>query len=180
MGGISSSRWAWEYTSKSTVESKCAVSVHYLNKQGCLFEGSHGSLSWSCGDAPLGSVGYNVKANGIQFSYRSRRSDYADWENIELFIQFDYTACHYGNQRTWLLCPQCQQRVAVMYCEDGNFQCRKCSQLNYRTQHENRAERQSTKAQRIRRKLGGDVSMANPFPDKPKGMHWPNLSTVRG
>jgi len=89
------------YACRSTVESKNAVSIHYLKKQGCLHEGNNGTLSWSRDGVPTGAIGYRVKDNGIEFSYRSRVSDYDEWENVELFIQFDYTACNYGNQRTW-------------------------------------------------------------------------------
>jgi DNA-binding ferritin-like protein len=28
------------------------------------------------------------------------------------------------------------------------------------------------RAQRIRRRLGGSANMMEPFPEKPKGMHW--------
>jgi hypothetical protein len=172
MGCMGSGSWSRHYASKGTVESRNSVSVHYLKKQGCLHEGNNGTLSWSRGDEPCGSIGYHVKANGIQFSYRSRASELAEWENVELFIQFDCTACNYGKQRTWLLCLQCDKRVAIVYSEGKYFHCRKCCQLNYRTQHENYFDRQQTKAENIRRKLGGDISMRSHFPDKPKGMHW--------
>jgi hypothetical protein len=171
MGGIGSGIWS-RYACKSTVESKNAVSIHYLKKQGCLHEGNNGTLSWSRDGVPTGAIGYRVKDKGIQFSYRSRTSDYDEWENVELFIQFDYTACNYGNQRTWLLCPHCHKRVAVVYCGGKYFHCRKCSQLNFRSQHENYLERQQIKAENIRKKLGGSASLVSYFPDKPKGMHW--------
>jgi hypothetical protein len=32
--------------------------------------------------------------------------------------------------------------------------------------------RGATQAQKIRIKLGGSGSLAEPFPEKPKGMHW--------
>jgi hypothetical protein len=171
MGGMGSGSWS-RCASKSTVESTCAVSIHYLSKQGYLHEGINGSLAWSRNGEPCGSIGYHVKANGIQFSYCSRTSDHEEWENVVLFIQFDYTACNYGNQRTWFICPHCHKRVAVVYCEGNYFHCRKCSQLNYRSQHENHFDRQLSKAQNIRLKLGGSASLVSPFPDKPKGMHW--------
>ena len=130
MGGIFSGSWT-RNDCKSTVEERNSVSVKYLKEQGCLREGISGTLSWSRYGEPCGSIGYRVKASGIQFNYRSRTSDYAEWENVELFIQFDYTACNYGNQRTWLLCPHCHKRVAAVYSEGKYFLCRKCSQLNY-------------------------------------------------
>ena len=52
MGGIGSGSWSWHYIRKSTVESKNAVSIHYLKKQGCLHEGNNGTLSWSRNGEP--------------------------------------------------------------------------------------------------------------------------------
>ncbi len=171
MGGVFSGRWTRD-TCKSTVESRCSISVQYLKKQVGLNEGNNGTLSWSRNDEPCGSINYLVKANGIQFNYHSRSSEQDEGENVELFIQFDYTACHYGNQRTWLLCPHCHKRVAIIYSEGKYFLCRKCSQLNYQSQHLQCHERRQAMAQRIRKKLGGHFSSYSPFPAKPKGMHW--------
>jgi hypothetical protein len=105
-------------------------------------------------------------------SHHSRSSEQDEGEDVDLFIQFDYTDCHYGNQRTWLLCPHCHKRVAILYSEGKYFICRQCSNLNYQSQHLQCYERQQAMAQRIRQKLGGHFSSYSPFPTKPKGMHW--------
>ena len=171
MGRIFSGSWTRDVC-RSTVESRNSISVQYLKKQGCLSEGNNGTLSWSRNDEPCGSIGYRVKVNGIQFNYRRRTSGHSEWKNIELFIQFDYTACNYGNQRTWLLCPHYHKRVGVVYSEGKYFLCRKCSELNYQSQQLNHYERQQAKAQHIRKKLGSLFSSYSHFPDKPIGMHW--------
>ena len=44
--------------------------------------------------------------------------------------------------------------------------------MAYRSQRERAYERTLTKTQDIRIKLGGNPSLATPFPDKPKGMWW--------
>ena len=54
----------------------------------------------------------------------------------------------------------------------ARFRCRKCWNLAYQTQHEDAWSRAITKAQRFRRRLGASESLDEPFPDKPKRMHW--------
>ena len=44
--------------------------------------------------------------------------------------------------------------------------------LAYESQRDERATRLISKAQKIRRHLGGSASLLEPFPPKPKGMHW--------
>ena len=85
MGGIFSGSWT-RNDCKSTVEERNSVSVKYLKEQGCLREGISGTLSWSRYGEPCGSIGYRVKASGIQFNYRSRTSDHGEWENVELLF----------------------------------------------------------------------------------------------
>lgn len=179
MGGMGSGSWTRYQSSKGIAESRCAIKIQQLKKQNCLREGYSSIYSWSRNGEPSGSVGYSVKANGIQLNYRNRGSGQTEWENVELFIRFDYTDCNYGNQRTWLLCPHCHKRVAIVYSAGKYFVCRKCAQLNYRSQHENYFDRQLTKGQNIRQRLGGSRSICSPFPNKPKGMHWQTYWQLR-
>jgi hypothetical protein len=57
-----------------------------------------------------------------------------------------------------------------MECE--YFRCRHCYDLVYESQRENGPTRLISKAQKIRQRLGGSASLMEPFPPKPKGMHW--------
>lgn len=52
------------------------------------------------------------------------------------------------------------------------FACRKCHDLRYRTQRENRTDRALRVCFDIRERLGGSRSLAEEFPEKPNGMHW--------
>ena len=42
-----------------------------------------------------------------------------------------------------------------------------------------RASRLVRKAQKIRRRLGGEPGLIHPFPAKPKGMHWHTYQRLR-
>ena len=49
--------------------------------------------------------------------------------------------------------------------------CRLCRRLAYDSQHDSGFRRLVRGGRAIRVKLGGSPSLADPFPDKPQGMH---------
>ena len=171
MGGTGSGGWM-RYGSKTTVDSQHAVDIRYLKKQDLLRAGNNGSLTWSCRGEQTGKINYHVKEYGIKLLYNMRESSVDEWKPVEQFVHFDYTPCNYGGKRTWLLCPHCNRRVTCIYGKGKYFLCRHCYGLNHQTQHEGYYDRQLSKAQSIRKKLGGSASLDSPFPEKPKGMHW--------
>jgi hypothetical protein len=52
------------------------------------------------------------------------------------------------------------------------FACRHCYRLAYASQQECWRQRGLGLAQKLRVRLGGDVSIDSELPDKPKHMHW--------
>lgn len=171
MGGLGSGSWM-RVGSKSTVDSQHTINVRYLKEQGLLEAGRNGSLTWSCQGEKTAAIDYQVKENGILLIYNHLNNTTKEWEAIRQFVFFDYTACHYGGQRTWLLCTECNRRVTAIHVTGKYFLCRHCSGLNYQSQHLDYFDRQLSKAQGIRTKLGGSANLAIPFPERPKGMHW--------
>ena len=95
-------------------------------------------------------------------------------------VELVSTRPHYGGLRWWFLCPlivaghACQRRVRKLYLPPGGnyFGCRHCGELNYTSQREADRDRALSKAQAIRKRLGGSPAMYEPFPDKPKRMRW--------
>lgn len=104
--------------------------------------------------------------------YRRQRCD-EDWQDKEYPVLLDRTQCNYGGERTWFLCPAngCSRRVAILY-SGSIFACRHCHNLAYDSQRESPYDRALSRAQDIRMRLGGSGSLADDFPEKPKGMHW--------
>jgi hypothetical protein len=88
-------------------------------------------------------------------------------------VRLEWTCCNYGGSRPWFLCPErgCGRRVAILYV-GSTLACRRCRHLAYDSQQDSGFRRLVRRGRAIRLKLGGSPSLTDPFPDKPKGMHW--------
>ena len=173
MGGRGSGRWSG--TGRPTVGDALALNINKLVRDGIVRHGVHGSgsLIWSHGitGEQIGSIAYEVNtldeaAAWFRVHYR------VDGEDQDYRIGLVTTRPNYGGRRWWMVCPAWHLRVGKLYLPSGGqiFACRKAYRLAYPSQRERAHERALTKAQTIRIKLGGSASLAEPFPEKPKGM----------
>ncbi len=158
---------------KNTTEAFIAFDIRYLNRKDLLRPAQSFALRWLRNGVRIGSIQVNTTSNSIVLSYRHRTRDSHDWQQKECLIELARTPCHYGGERTWFVCPArgCGRRVAVLY-GGAIFACRRCQQLSYKSQREQPRRRALRRAQTIRMNLGGSPNLTEPFPDKPKGMHW--------
>ena len=177
MGGYGSGGWS-RWNSKSTTESQRRIDIRWLKKQGYLRPETFRSISWSRGDEKTGSIVFWMEADRMVLNYRYRFHG-GEWENVEQTVSFDRTPCNYGGHRTWFLCPRCWKRVAVLYGSGKYFFCRHCYDLTYSSQQESKPDRLMRKARKIRKKMGGSGNLIDPFPDKPKNMHWKTYWRLR-
>lgn len=161
--------------SKDTADGHKKLDINWLNRKGYLSAGSIGNVSWSRNGEPAGSIFFRTAGNTIILEYKSR-SYSSDWESVSERISLDWTRCNYGGLRPWFICPHCHRRVGKLYGAGKYFLCRHCYNLAYESQREPPRDRGLTKAQNIRNKLGGSMNMFEPFPPKPKGMHWKTYS----
>jgi hypothetical protein len=135
------------------------------------------SLHWSRADRETGSIGAVVEGSEIPerviLTYRHRRGSGGEWEDVRESVPLTWTACNFGGERPWFICPGagCGRRVALLYGPGRYFLCRHCYGLTYQSQRDNKMYRALHRAQDIRRRLGGSANMMEPFPEKPKGMH---------
>ena len=177
MGGGGSGNW-YRWDSKTTTESQHSVDVRWMKKQGYLRPGVAGSLTWSWGGKQTGFINYRMETGRMVLSYRYRRHG-GEWEDVEEIVLLDWTPCNYGGKRAWVLCPHCNRRVAVLYGAGRYFLCRHCYDLTYASQQVQRYERLMEKARAIRKRLGGGNNLLEPFPGKPKSMHWKTYYRLR-
>ena len=108
----------------------------------------------------------------LRYRHGGGSSASGDWEDVMEPISLTWTACNFGGERPWFVCPGagCGRRVADLYGGSAGryLLCRHCYDLVYESQRDNKMHR----AQDIRRRLGGSANTTEPYPEKPKGMHW--------
>jgi hypothetical protein len=176
VGGVGSGSW-YRFDKKSTTGECHSVDVRYLHREGLLESGRWFSLRWSRADRETGSIQGVVSVGDlpdqVTLLYRHRRGLGGEWEDVGEPVDLAWTACNFGGERPWFICPGsgCGRRVAVLYGPGRYFLCRPCYDLVYDSQRENEMTCALRRAQAIRERLGGSANMTKPFPERPKGMH---------
>ena len=177
MGGEGSGNW-YRFDKKTTTDECHSVDVRYLHRNGLLKPGHWFSLRWSWAGRETGSIRGVVNVDGrpdrVTLLYRHRRGIGGEREDVREPVELAWTACNFGGERPWFICPgaDCGRRVAILYGPGRYFLCRPCYDLTYQSQRDNKMYRALHRAQKIRERLGGSTNMMEPFPEKPKGMHW--------
>ncbi len=87
-------------------------------------------------------------------------------------VRIAWTRLPSGGKRPWFRCPSCDRRCGILYSIRSCIICRTCGDLSYESQNEPRHFRALTKAQKIRIRLGGSANMTEPFPRRPRYMHF--------
>ena len=169
MGGFGSGR-CWGSQTKGKVEHFAALDVRRLQRLGLLRPGPSFPQHWNRNGKPAASISVKAEIDRIIVSYE-RFIAGGEWQSERYPILLERARCNYGGQRAWFRCPRPGHRVAILYL-DGIFACRHCHQLAYSSQRIAAWERALNQAQSIRERLGGTASMYDPFPGKPKRMHW--------
>jgi hypothetical protein len=182
MGGSGSGSW-YRWDKRTTTEEIKRIDIRYLKKHGLLSHGRR-SLSWTSGGESSGYIQYAMYSDCMILDFKFRRNG-GEWEPVKQTINFDETACNYGNTRKWFLCPHCTKRVAILYGADKLFLCRHCYHLPYGSQSEGFLDRMSRKARKIRHRLDIDNPIFDPdnLSDgiyfKPKNMHQKTFDRLR-
>lgn len=85
----------------------------------------------------------------------------------------------YGGQQTFFICPKCKGRFRYLYLFNGGFRCRKCANLNYRSQQQTKDSMTDyfKGMEYVEKHLSpppfpiDGFSFVRYLPDKPRGMH---------
>ena len=175
MGGRGSGRQS-SYSGKAQTSDSMPLDIRKITRKGLLAQGNGFSWQWLVNDRKVAGISVRVGFdNGMVLSYRKKSTG----EVVEQQVQTQTSPCHLGGQRHWFTCPQCSKRVAVLYAPGRYFACRQCGGLGFATQKEGAGERASTKADKLRKRLGWQAGILNADGGKPKGMHWKTYQRLK-
>jgi hypothetical protein len=170
---------------RPTIEACMSIDVRSWHREGLLRAGqcfAH-SLTWNW--QPTQGIAVLTKPDAVYLMFRSRSWQHEYGRIITQRIPIAWTACTLGGCRPWFRCEAhpngryCGRRVALLYSPGGAFACRHCYGLVYDCQNETPFVRSFRRARKIRMRLGTGFSFAEPFPDKPSGMHWKTYLRMR-
>jgi len=173
MGGFGSGRPSG--SGRDTVEACRSIDVNRLRKTGCLRPGWQGGWQWTREGERVASINLRAEADRLHFSYRVRIAG-GDREDVEETVRIVRVPCRFGGSRPYFICPgiansvACGRRIIKLHGPGRYFLCRHCYCLAHASQSENGWDRAVRRARKIRRRLGSDPEIAEPFPKRPKGM----------
>ena len=98
-----------------------------------------------------------------------------EWRNVTDTIPIVHLPCRFGGSRAHFICPgprgtECGRRITKLHLSNRYFLCRHCTKLAYASQFENLWQRALRRANKLKQRLGIAAGIAEPLPDKPKGM----------
>ena len=172
MGGWGSGRTG----GRPTAETSKRIDLAWMIRTNKVVPGQwiSGTLSWTCGDSPAGSISYSANLENsdnaiLRLSYF--RGSEPDREEVVQHVRLAFTELNYGGRRWWMICPCSGQRVAKLYLPSGGdrFASRKAWRLGYRSQRVARRDRACESLFRLQRKLGCAEGY-EAFIRRPKGM----------
>ena len=162
---------------KPTVQGSRSIDVLSWNRLGYLFRSRSFSWVWKRDGKDTASICVESGRDSVTLKYYFR-SYGGERSDVRQYVPLDWVPCRFGGERPWFLCHGlqngrcCGRRVPYLYGGGKLFACRHCYRLAYESQQEPARQRGLLKAQKIRERLGGNASMLDEFPNKPKGMHW--------
>lgn len=150
MGSLGSGRRYKSDEVKKVVENQISINILDLKKRGCLKSGNISSTTYSTNGREIGLIFISAAEGTLGLDYRF--NDHIQQQTVQITT----ISPHYGGQRQYLACPQCDsRRNSLYYGSNGQFTCRICQGLVFRSQQLNPSLRHAHRADKFLERLGG-------------------------
>lgn len=163
MGGSGSGGWRFQTRRRVTLEDLPSVDVRQWARAGLLQPGTLFEQPLIAAGRPIGGIGIGVLAQSkVLLLYAECATD-APLRQVS--VKLAWVDCRFGGRRPWFVCPRCSRRVGKLYALGGDFKCRCCCAVPYRSQNLTHADRLLQKAAKLRHRIGvggDDIVIARP------------------
>ncbi|MEN8210980.1 MAG: hypothetical protein ABFR31_04630 [Thermodesulfobacteriota bacterium] len=150
MGSLGSGRRYKSDEVKKVVENQISINILDLKKRDCLKPGNISSTTYSVNGRKIGLIFISAAEDILSLDYRF------NGHIQQQTVQITSISPHYGGQRQYLLCPQCDSRRNSLYHgPNGQFECRICHGFVFRSQQLNPHLRHAHRAEKFAERLGG-------------------------
>ena len=152
------------------------VDLSWMMRKGLAIPGSYrtGTLRWSCGGQPFGSISYKADMtdpDNSRLVLTYTRGSVDEAERVVQDVALTYTLPHYGGRRWWMICPYRGHRVSILYKPriGDRFASRKAWRVHYKSQRVADRDKPFEALFKIQKRLGCDEGWEMPI-SRPKGM----------
>jgi len=175
MGGAGSGYFSYRRARRNLIEHAFALDIAALTRAGRIVPCTASVGVWEVSGRP-GTQALTLRYDSDLTNLDEARiwfTFYIDGMNQHQTLRLAVTKPRLGGIRLWFVCPVTGRRARLLYLpyDAKRFASREAHGLTYRSQSETDLFRSITRAQKIRARLGGDVSIHAPFPPRPPGMH---------
>lgn len=159
---------------KSKMEYHRRIDVRRWAREGMLVSGRYFGWQWSNENGEqVASINVRIEnTHSLTLLYRWR-SNGKEWCDESVPVRLGRTACNYGGDRVWFICPHCGRRAATLYFASETWACRTSLKLAYACQSEDTLDRLHRRKSKLESKLRRDGR------GKPKGMHKKTYEQLR-
>ena len=154
---------------KRTTDQMCKLDIRQVHRAGRLVPGESSTWSWKWGIDSVFRINMQASEDAVTLRYRVT-DHFGGCLDYAYQVRIEWTPCNYGGKRAWWICPNCGQRVALLW-GGRKFACRHCHRLAYQSTRTTPGSECFARANKIRARLGWGGGIASPTGSKPKGMH---------
>ena len=160
---------------KTKVEDLLSIDLRVLRRKGALADGQVSKIQWIRQNQYLGEYRVTAATDHLSISCQIGGSEHNTTQRIEL----NYTDCHLGGSRPWMMCPRCGCRIMILYVTSGGLGCRHCQNLTYASRNESRTDQLLRCVRNARKKVGAATDLTTPIPTKVKWKHHMRYTRLR-
>lgn len=151
------------------VEDAWTLDARELQRRGVLEHGWSARVNLRHHSGRTTLIEFECEHGRIQLAYNVRVAPDRCLNKL-VSIELSRVPRHFGGGQTYLICPSCAKRVALMYLADGNLVCRVCADLVHSSSREGAADRALRRSRKLWARVGDDQGFFSGVPVRPAHM----------